>query len=284
MTSYAGGTRVKSGYYVDTSALGFAQVARDGDTLPGGSERSYTRVPVLLVMAAAPVLGGAFALTGIYLLVTGGGVFAADPRFAPLPVDQLLEKMAQQSRPFFVCVDCKVTGCPGDLLCANSKCVPDPCKGVEGVAGAPVQRLAAIGEGRDPRVQAFHVASIRPVPPASGRNHVAHGPPMGGYHRPMTVHGGAHYGARRHLRRRVARRNDRSQPATGDDRAGCGDTGRGRPTSGTAAQLPSTRVPWLSPASWSRRLAGTIVLPAAAGRLRRIPARASRPSPGAVRP
>ncbi|HEX8910683.1 MAG TPA: hypothetical protein VF805_15870 [Anaeromyxobacteraceae bacterium] len=62
MTSYAGGTRVKSGYYVDTSALGFAQVARDGGTLPGGSERSYTRVPVLLVMAAAPVLGGLFVV------------------------------------------------------------------------------------------------------------------------------------------------------------------------------------------------------------------------------
>ncbi len=67
----------------------------------GGSEWFF-------VAPLALVLGGAFALTAIYLLVTGGGVFAADPRFAPLPVDQLLEKMAQQPRPFFVCVDCKV--------------------------------------------------------------------------------------------------------------------------------------------------------------------------------
>ena len=67
----------------------------------GGSEWFF-------VAPLALVVGGAFGLTGLYLLVTGGGVFAADPRFAPLTVGQVVEKMAQQPRPFFVCVDCKV--------------------------------------------------------------------------------------------------------------------------------------------------------------------------------
>jgi hypothetical protein len=62
MTTYAGGTQVRSGYYVDTGSLGFAQVARDGGTLPGDGARRYTRVPVVLVLAAAPVLGGLFVV------------------------------------------------------------------------------------------------------------------------------------------------------------------------------------------------------------------------------
>ena len=62
MTTYAGGMRVKSGYYVDTSSFGFAHVMRDGGELPGGKERSYTRVPVALVLVAAPVLGGLFVV------------------------------------------------------------------------------------------------------------------------------------------------------------------------------------------------------------------------------
>jgi len=53
-------------------------------------------------------LAGAFGLTGLYLLVTGGGVFRADPRFAPMTDAVILERMASQPRPYFVCVDCRV--------------------------------------------------------------------------------------------------------------------------------------------------------------------------------
>jgi hypothetical protein len=62
MTTYAGGTAVKGGYYLDLSTFTFAQVARDGGKLPGGDEHGFTRVPVVLVLAAAPVLGGAFVV------------------------------------------------------------------------------------------------------------------------------------------------------------------------------------------------------------------------------
>ena len=62
MTTYAGGTAVKSGYYLDMRTFTFAQVARDGGKLPGGDEHGFTRVPVALVLAAAPVLGGAFVV------------------------------------------------------------------------------------------------------------------------------------------------------------------------------------------------------------------------------
>ncbi|HYS82533.1 MAG TPA: hypothetical protein VEM76_17625 [Anaeromyxobacteraceae bacterium] len=62
MTTYAGGTAVKSGYYLDLRTFTFAQVARDGGKLPGGDEQGFTRVPAMLVLAAAPVLGGAFVV------------------------------------------------------------------------------------------------------------------------------------------------------------------------------------------------------------------------------
>ena len=62
MTTYAGGTAVKSGYYLDIRTFTFAQVARDGGKLPGGDEQGFTRVPAALVLVAAPVLGGAFVV------------------------------------------------------------------------------------------------------------------------------------------------------------------------------------------------------------------------------
>ena len=62
MTNYAGGTAVKSGYYLDMRTFTFAQVARDGGKLPGADEHGFTRVPVALVLVAAPVVGGAFVV------------------------------------------------------------------------------------------------------------------------------------------------------------------------------------------------------------------------------
>jgi hypothetical protein len=62
MTTYAGGTRVKSGYYVDARSFTFANVERDGGVLPGEAGSRWVRVPVLAVMAAAPALGGLFVV------------------------------------------------------------------------------------------------------------------------------------------------------------------------------------------------------------------------------
>ncbi len=68
MATYVGGTQVKSGYYVDASKLEFANVDQDGGALPGGPGARWRRVPVALVVTAAPVLGGllvvAFPLIG----------------------------------------------------------------------------------------------------------------------------------------------------------------------------------------------------------------------------
>lgn len=62
MATYIGGTQVKSGYYMDAGKLAFANVEKDGGTLPGGPEARWKRVPVMLVVAAAPVLGGLFVV------------------------------------------------------------------------------------------------------------------------------------------------------------------------------------------------------------------------------
>ncbi|GEJ56507.1 hypothetical protein [Anaeromyxobacter diazotrophicus] len=60
--TYAGGTPVKSGYYIDARSFAFANVARDGGALPGGAGNKFARVPTLVVMAAAPALGGLFVV------------------------------------------------------------------------------------------------------------------------------------------------------------------------------------------------------------------------------
>ncbi len=95
----ASGIPVKSGTYLNTRRFTFAQV-KDGDRLPGGAEDRWVRVPVVLAIAAAPVLGGifvvAFPIIGAAALVNAiarklvGGVkeTAADlaANLAPGPV------------------------------------------------------------------------------------------------------------------------------------------------------------------------------------------------------
>jgi hypothetical protein len=62
MTTYGGGTRVKSGYYIESRSFTFVNVEKDGGTLPGSWEARYAHVPVMAVMAAAPALGGLFVV------------------------------------------------------------------------------------------------------------------------------------------------------------------------------------------------------------------------------
>ncbi|HEY4659235.1 MAG TPA: hypothetical protein VIH11_06980 [Gemmatimonadaceae bacterium] len=61
-TIYVGGTQVKSGTYMDASSLAFVNVEKDGGALPGGAETRWRRVPGMLLVAAAPVLGGLFVI------------------------------------------------------------------------------------------------------------------------------------------------------------------------------------------------------------------------------
>ena len=73
MATYAGGSSVKRGYYIDRGAFEFATVEHDGDALPGGSERRWLYLPVIAVIAVAPALGSLFFLT---LPFVGFGVVA----------------------------------------------------------------------------------------------------------------------------------------------------------------------------------------------------------------
>jgi len=62
MTSYAGGTQVKKGYYIDGKTFAFTNIARDGEALPAGPEARFVKIPTLAVMAVAPALGGLFVV------------------------------------------------------------------------------------------------------------------------------------------------------------------------------------------------------------------------------
>ncbi len=83
MASHAGGTQVRSGYYVNAHTFEIVNVATDGGALPGGAAERFVHVPVIMAMLAAPALGGlfvvAFPLIGLgvlgyalYGLVRGG--------------------------------------------------------------------------------------------------------------------------------------------------------------------------------------------------------------------
>jgi hypothetical protein len=75
MTTYPSGTAVKSGYYVDTAGFTIATISRDGAMLPGRADARWVRVPVLAVMAAAPVVGGLFVVA-LPFIGFGLGVWA----------------------------------------------------------------------------------------------------------------------------------------------------------------------------------------------------------------
>jgi hypothetical protein len=63
MATYAGGTAVARGYFIQGRSFEFANVEKDGGQLPGSAETRWVRVPTLLVIAMAPALGGLFVMT-----------------------------------------------------------------------------------------------------------------------------------------------------------------------------------------------------------------------------
>ena len=62
MAIYSGGTTVKSGYYWNAGNWEFTMVPDDGGVLPGAADRRFRKVPLLLLLAAAPLLGGLFVM------------------------------------------------------------------------------------------------------------------------------------------------------------------------------------------------------------------------------
>jgi len=62
MLTHRGGTRVRAGFYWDRARWTLVTLPGGGGVLPGGEERGYLRVPVLLLLVLAPVMGGLYVL------------------------------------------------------------------------------------------------------------------------------------------------------------------------------------------------------------------------------
>ena len=61
MTTYTGTQDVDPGLYVNTGSLRLTSVERRG-ALPGGANEHYRRVPMLVMLLLAPLLGLAFVI------------------------------------------------------------------------------------------------------------------------------------------------------------------------------------------------------------------------------
>jgi hypothetical protein len=61
MVRYAGGSAVESGYYLNTRSYAVVTLPADG-RLPGAPGEAFVRVPWPVLLAAAPIVGGAFVL------------------------------------------------------------------------------------------------------------------------------------------------------------------------------------------------------------------------------
>jgi hypothetical protein len=76
MTKYTGGDTVKAGFYWNRAQFGAEIVPAAGGALPGTPGVVYYRVPWPVLLVAAPVMGGAFAMflpfIGLAMLVQFG--------------------------------------------------------------------------------------------------------------------------------------------------------------------------------------------------------------------
>ena len=62
MKRYNGGTEVRGGYYFKLGEWELTAVQGDKGILPGEPRQEFLRVPVLVLLVAAPMLGGLFAM------------------------------------------------------------------------------------------------------------------------------------------------------------------------------------------------------------------------------
>jgi hypothetical protein len=71
--AHTGGTKVNYGFYWSAKAWDMAMVPAEGGLLPGGSDRRYTRIPTVLFLLMAPLMG---ALYVVFLPVAGFALVA----------------------------------------------------------------------------------------------------------------------------------------------------------------------------------------------------------------
>lgn len=62
MLNHQGGTRVKCGYYWNPAKWEIVTIPREGGLLPGGPEHRYLRLPILVLLMLAPVMGGFYVV------------------------------------------------------------------------------------------------------------------------------------------------------------------------------------------------------------------------------
>lgn len=62
MFKHSGGSRVGAGFYWNVAKWTIETIGKEGNVLPGGAEHRYVKLPVLLVLALAPVMGGLYVV------------------------------------------------------------------------------------------------------------------------------------------------------------------------------------------------------------------------------
>ena len=85
-----GGTAVRSGYYWNVGKWEIVPVENDGERLPGEHGEKFLRIPVILVLALLPLLGGLFV---VFLPVIG---FALTIHAAVRPIAGLFKRTAKE--------------------------------------------------------------------------------------------------------------------------------------------------------------------------------------------
>ena len=60
--AHEGGTKVNYGFYWSAKAWDMAMVPAEGGLLPGGSDRHYTRIPTVLFLLMAPMMGALYVV------------------------------------------------------------------------------------------------------------------------------------------------------------------------------------------------------------------------------
>ncbi len=62
MLRHHGGTSVKCGFFWNPARWEIVTVPKEGGVLPGGPEHRYVRIPIVLLLVVAPVMGGLYVV------------------------------------------------------------------------------------------------------------------------------------------------------------------------------------------------------------------------------
>jgi len=111
MARYAGGSTVESGYYLNTRSCA-VETMPDGGHLPGTAQDSFLRVPWPLLLAAAPIVGGAFVLA--YPVIGFSAMVYGLARKLMGAAGQGAEQLAATMAPGPLPGEAHLTGKPGE--------------------------------------------------------------------------------------------------------------------------------------------------------------------------